>query len=79
MGTITLYMYKVQYQILTNGTTPPTDPPSVVGPLVTTMVNAATPNAAVTALLADLSLSVGQRLSIQSIRQTDEYAATIYN
>lgn len=78
MGTITLFMYKVQYQILTNAAAN-IDPPSAVGPLVTTMVNAATPNAAVTALLADLSLAGNQRLSIQSIRQEAEYAATIYN
>lgn len=79
MSTIAGNLYRIGYQIITNGTNPSPDPPQSVGPLTFVTVNAASAAAAVTALTADLSLSGSQRLSIQSITQDNLYAGTIYS
>jgi hypothetical protein len=76
MGTISGNFYKVCYMIVTAG--PLTNPPSVVGPLSFALVNAATQQAAVTALIADLSLGTGQSLVVVTIQQLDTFANTAY-
>jgi hypothetical protein len=78
MGTIANPFYRIKYQIITNGTNPSPDPPQSVGPIVTATVNAATLNAAIAALSADLSISGSQRLSILEAQQIHQ-ADTVYN
>jgi hypothetical protein len=78
MATISGFFYRIGYIIVTNPASGPIDPPIIVAPLAFALVNAASQQAAVTALIADLSLAGNQRLIVEGVTQVEMWSTTNY-